>query len=502
MDCLVALDAGTGSGRCVVYDASGRPLASAREAFHYRPVPDPAMPFARGFDLDPVEFWGVLARCTRQALQALPGGARVRGVAATSQREGCVLLDQSGAVLYAGPNVDARAVLEGMEALQRMSADRLHAITGHVPPHVFPLVRWLWFCKHGDASRIASLLMLSDWITYRLCGARVAEPSNACETMLYDVARRDWSAEILDTFGVPRAILPTLHRAGEAVGTVTADAAAATGLPAGTPVFVGGADTQCALLGSGALQPGDTAAILGSTCPVQTVLDAPRLDPGANLWTCCHVVDGRWVLESNAGDTGGTYRWLLRLFYGGYDAGAHAAAEAAMTEACEPLRPVACFAGPTIFNVRSMNPFRPAGLLFRFPLLHVDRPGVGDLLRGFVENVAFAVRANLEQLAAVTGRPAETLAVSGGMAQGRTLLRVLADTLARPLAVAEVPESASLGCAILTAAGAGLHASVADAVRAMVRTAPFLPDAARVPAHDERYWKWRELYAALEAQTL
>ena len=173
-----------------------------------------------------------------------------------------------------------------------------------------------------------------------------------------------------------------------------------------------------------------------------------------------------------------------------------------MTEACEPLRPVACFAGPTIFNVRSMNPFRPAGLLFRFPLLHVDRPGVGDLLRGFVENVAFAVRANLEQLAAVTGRPAETLAVSGGMAQGRTLLRVLADTLARPLAVAEVPESASLGCAILTAAGAGLHASVADAVRAMVRTAPFLPDAARVPAHDERYRKWRELYAALEAQTL
>jgi len=502
MDCLVALDAGTGSGRCVVYDAAGRPLASAREPFHYRPVPDPAMPFARGFDLDPAEFWGVLARCTRQALHALPAGARIRGVAATSQREGCVLLDRDGTVLYAGPNVDARAVLEGMEALQRMSADRLHAITGHVPPHVFPLVRWLWFCKHGDASRAAVLLMLSDWITYRLCDARVAEPSNACETMLYDVARREWSAEILDTFGVPRSILPALHRAGEQVGTVTAAAAAATGLPAGTPVFVGGADTECALLGSGALQPGDTAAILGSTCPVQTVLDAPLLDPNANLWTCCHVVDGRWALESNAGDTGGTYRWLLRLFYGSYDAAAHTMAERAMARAGEPVRPVACFVGPTVFNVRSMNPFRPAGLLFRFPLLHVDRPSAGDLLRGFVENVAFAVRANLEQLAAVTGRPAATLAVSGGMAQGRTLLRVLADTLAFPLAVARVPESASLGCAILAATGAGLHANVGDAVRAMVRTEPLVPDPARVPAHDERYRKWRELYAALEAQTL
>ena len=87
MDCVVTLDAGTGSGRCVVFDAAGGPLASAQEPFHYRRFTNPDVPFVRGFDLDPRAFWGALARCARTALAALPPGARIRGVIATSQRE-------------------------------------------------------------------------------------------------------------------------------------------------------------------------------------------------------------------------------------------------------------------------------------------------------------------------------------------------------------------------------------------------------------------------------
>src|SRR6185503_5966839 len=129
----------------------------------------------------------------------------------------------------------------------KIPLQRLHAITGHVPPYIFPLARYLWFRKHHDGARVATLLMLNDWITFLLTGERLAEHSNAGESMLYDVSRCEWSAEILDTLDIPPAILPPLRAPGARAGSVTPAAAAATGLPPGTPVFVGGADTESAL---------------------------------------------------------------------------------------------------------------------------------------------------------------------------------------------------------------------------------------------------------------
>lgn len=482
-----------------MYDTCGRPLAGARERFRYRMFSHPDVPFVRGFDLDPVAFWRSLAGCARAALGALPAGCRIRGVAATSQREACVLLDAADEVLYAGPNLDARATLEGFEVHQAFGVRRLHATTGHLPACVFPLARYLWFRKHGDAARVASVLMLSDWITERLSGARVAEPSNAAESMLFDVTRRTWSEEICAAFDVPAGILPALHPSGTRVGAVHARAAADTGIPEGTPVFTGGADTQCALLGSGAVAPGDTAAIVGTTCPVQMVTQAAVLDPAANLWTSCHVVADRWVLESNAGETGGAYRWLLKLLFGAADAAAHAAAEPLAAAAA---REVLCYLGPIVFDLRKMNPFRPGGVLFRFPIVHVDRPERGDVLRGFLESVAFAVRANGEQIAAVAGRPVQALKASGGMVASPTLVQLLADTLGVPVEVATVPETASLGCAILLAAGAGLHPSLGDAVAAMTAHARVEPRAQAARTAEERYRRWRELYATLEQCTM
>jgi hypothetical protein len=258
---------------------------------------------------------------------------------------------------------------------------RLHALTGHAPPYIFPVARYLWFRKHGNGTRVATLLMLNDWITFLLSGERVAEHSNAGESMLYDVSRREWSREILDALDVPADILPPLRAPGSLVGAITRAAAAATGLPEGTPVFVGGADTESALLGSGVHQVGQTAAVLGTTTPVQMVTDRPVIDPGGRLWTSCHVVPDRWVLESNAGDTGDTYRWLLELTYGATDAAAYAAAEEAIASAASTDRQIFCHLGPVIFSLGEMSPFKPAGLLFRFPLLHVDRPVRGEVLR-------------------------------------------------------------------------------------------------------------------------
>jgi sugar (pentulose or hexulose) kinase len=149
-----------------------------------------------------------------------------------------------------------------------------------------------------------------------------------------------------------------------------------------------------------------------------------------------------------------------------------------------------------------MNPFRPGGVLFRFPIVHVDRPERGDVLRGFLESIAFAVRANCEQLAGVAGRPLGALAASGGMVASPTLVHLLADVLGVPVEVAAVPETASLGCAVLVAAGAGLYPSLEDATAAMTRRTRIDPAHEAVQPCDERYRKWRELYGTLEQCTV
>ena len=211
---------------------------------------------------------------------------------------------------------------------------------------------------------------------------------------------------------------------------------------------------------------------------------------------------GRWVLESNSGDTGDTWRWLLELTYGSADAAAHTAAEAEIAATRAGDRQIFCHLGPVIFNLDEMSPFKPAGMLFRFPLLHIDRPTRGDVLRAYAESIAYAIRGNCEQIAGVSGRPVDTLTVSGGMTRSPTLLQLLADTLAVPLAVANVAESASLGCAILAAVGTGAHPSLADAVAAMTSVRDVAPDPAATGPADERYRKWRQVYDLLQTWTL
>jgi autoinducer 2 (AI-2) kinase len=500
MEALVALDAGTGGGKCTVFDRAGHALASHREAWSYEVTCDPSLPFVRAFAFDPEAFWGAICRCVRGALAAARvAPSDVVGVASTSQREGCVFLDAHGREIYAGPNLDARGFAEGLEILNALGLPRLHAITGHSAPFIFPLARYLWFRTH-DGRRVAHVLMINDWLTYRLSGELAAEPSNATESMFFDLRARTWSAEILERFDIPASILPLVVASGTRIGTVSAEAARATGLAAGTPVVMGGADTQCSLLAAGAINPGDTGATLGTTTPVQAVVDAPCFDPAANLWASCHVVADRWVVESNAGDTGDAYQWILELVAGDRPpTERYALAEqwAAEVPAIEAL----AFVGPSVFDLTKMRPNKPGGMLFPYPTMHM-RPDRAALVRAFLESVGFAVRANLEQIARVVGTGPSKLFVGGGMSRSRALVTLLRDITGLPVRIVHEPESAALGCAILTAAGLGVYTDLSQAVTGMIHCRDEVPDRTRAAHCEDRYAKWRELYGALDDLTI
>jgi sugar (pentulose or hexulose) kinase len=489
---ILALDAGTGGAKGVVFDVEGRVLGWHAEVWEYEIVANAEVPIVKECAFDPETFWKALCECGRRALGECED-RDVIGVICTSQREGCVFLDRAGREIYAGPNLDSRGFLEGLEILELLGAERLYEITGHSAPFIFPLARLLWFRKHDDRP-VSQLLMINDWISYRLCGAIGAEPSNASESMLFDFRRREWSAEILGAFDIPAEILPPLRFAGEVIGEVRDTVADELGIARGTPVFEGGADTQCALLGTGAVNAGDTGLILGTTSPLQRVLDAPVLDPAAALWAGCHVVPQRWVIESNMGSTGDAYRWLLELLLSGHS-DPHARVEELAGRG--PSDGTFQFVGPRIFDLSKVRPDMPGGIFFRFPSLQM-RPDAGELLRSFFESIGFAARANLEQIERVVGAGTAELFVGGGLSRSDTLVQLIADIAGVPVRRAAIAESTALGCAVLVAAGAAVYDGIGAAAAAMCRTSDVEPRSTEQQRYTDMYGVWRELYDRLE----
>jgi autoinducer 2 (AI-2) kinase len=498
---LAALDYGTGGGKCAIFDAGGRRLSVVREPWTYQVVPYEHDSLTRGTAFDPHAFWTALARCSRQAIeQAQIDPSGIQGVAATAQRLGTVFLDARGREIYAAPNMDGRGLEGGFEVLGAIERDRAVRITGHWPPFVSSLARLLRFRKLADQPKVAYVLTLNDWITYRLSGVLAAEPSNAAESMLLDVSSRLWSDELLELFAIERRLLPPVVEPGTPLGKVGEEAAQHTGFAAGTPVFAGGADTQCAMLGAGVVEPGQGAAVLGTTTPVMIVTARPEFDAAGRLWTGCHVLPDRWTLESNSGDTGIAFEWLLALL-GLEGEDAYQTAESLIAAAAPEAEAVATFAGPQIFDLQNYDPNRATSFFFRSTHF-ASRPTRGDLLLGFLSNVACAVRANLEQVEEVRGAPAGSVTLSGGMTRLPSLLGRFARISRRPVLISDEPHATALGAALLAGVGRRVHADVATAVREMVRRRPLEIEGKEAlnEKGEAEYARWRRLYP--EAQKL
>jgi autoinducer 2 (AI-2) kinase len=455
---LLTLDAGTSGGRAAIFDAAGRLIGVASQPWRYT-TPAEAAPWGRAFDPD--EFWAILCGLTRQVLaKTATRPAEILAVSATSQRQGIVLLDAAGEPLYAGPNMDLRGVYQAAE-IDTELGPLLYRITGHRPALMFAPARLRWLREHRPDlyDRLATLLMISDWLVYCLTGERCSEPSAAAESQLLDIAAGSWSETLIKALELPSSIFPPLRQAGEVAGRVTHAAAAMTGLNAGTPVVVGGADTQCGLLGMGIVAPGQMAALAGWSLPLQQVISQP---PGGvcdetaqkqqtGLWFSRHLLPGRWVLESNAGPLGRSYEWLRETVFCGAD-------YAELDRLAETASPgaegaMAFFSPPSAMNETLGLAW--GGLLVPLALDFIDGRRE-HLARASLESLAFAMRANLEQLVEASGQRPDALSLGGGLTRSRIFPQLVADVLGLPVQVAATPETSSAGAAMCAAVGAGL----------------------------------------------
>ncbi len=493
---LLTLDAGTGAGRCVIFDLSGAQVTRAYREWSYFSLEG----LSGAWEFSPHEFWSILVSLVREALSASGIDAGdIAAVACTSQRQGLVLLGQDGRELKGIPNSDRRAPVEG-RALGSEWGKLFYGTAGRWPNDLHPASKLLWLKKNEPRTweKVSTVLTMSDWMNFRLSGEMAAEPTGAAETCFMDVCVPEWWAGFTSTLGLPPGSLPPLRRAGDILGGVTAAVAADSGLKEGLPVIVAGADTQCGSLGAGAVDPGQVAVIAGTSTPVHLVTASAVFDLLGRTLTNCHLIHGRWILESNALITGQTYRWLRDLCF--RDEAPGVAFEVMDREAAmvpPGSAGVQAFAGASIMD-STRGSFLPRGGIM-FPLPLSQGTGRGALARGLLESYAFAVRANLEQLSEISGMKFERVLGGGQGTSSRLWTEIVASVTGLPVLVPRVKETTALGAAMCAAAGIGACGSLTQAAKEMgVCEDRIDPESQLGGFYEEAYQEWVKTYARLK----
>jgi autoinducer-2 kinase len=496
---LLAIAAGTGSCRAVLFTETGAQTAAGqREWAHREP---PGVPGGQDFDVE--AGWRSIAACIRDALRdAGASGDDVAAVSATSMREGVVIYDRAGREIWACPNVDSRSAAEAEDLVREGAAAKIYAEAGDWVSITTPArLRWLARHRPDILGNAASLGMLSDWIIYRLSGAQVTEPSCGSSSGMFTLARRDWSQSIPALCGLPPDVLPPVVDPGTVVGEVSAAAAGQTGLRPGTPVVAGGADTQLGLLGVGAVT-GEYTVVAGTFWQNTVLLPTPLIDPEARLRTLCHVAPGEWMLEGIGFYCGMSMRWFRDAFCDAEVALARSRGVDPYLVMEEAAAQVPAGSGGVVAIMSNlMNARRWVHASPSFAGFDLGNPAVsgrGACVRAIEEAAAYVARGHRDIIGELTGLRVGELVFTGGAAKGRLWPQIMADVLGVPVHVPVVTESSALGAAICAGVGAGRYASL-DELRPQLRRrgATFEPDPAAAACYDERYPAWREIYARM-----
>ncbi len=496
---LLGIDVSTTGAKALVINEQGEVIASATEEYPlYTPRP-------LWSEQDPADWWTGAQRAIRCAL-AMPGVSAddIQGIGLTGQMHGLVLLDEAGNVLRpailwndqrTGPQCEEITASAG-------GLKRLIALTGNavLPGFTAPKVVWVRENEPDIYGKIAHILLPKDYIRYCLTGEFATEVSDASGTALFDVGNRRWSATMAGLLEIPMGWLPDCYESHVVSGEISASAAAATGLAAGTPVVGGGGDQAAQAVGSGIVRPGIISVTSGTSGVVFAYADSYAPEPDGRLHVFCHAVPGAWHAMGVMLSAGGAFRWFRDTLAGEERAEAAAAggdpydlltAQAARV----PPGAEGLLFLPYLTGERCPYPDPNArGAFVGLTLRH----GKGHMVRSVLEGVSYGLRDSLELIRGL-GVPIEQVRASGGGARSPLWRQIQADIFGTELVLINVTEGAAFGAALLAGVGAGVYRDVREAVDAAVRVvSSTAPDPVAAQAYEGLYPLYRGLYPALK----
>jgi xylulokinase len=470
---VLGVDIGTSSTKGVLVAADGRVLGTAvREHAVDRPR-------TGHFEMDAGLWWAEVVSISRELLR----DPRVEvGAVGVSGMGPCVLLADEHdralrpAILY---GIDTRAEEQIATLTDRYGEDAIAARCGSTlsSQAVGPKLAWLAENEPDVFGEARRLYMASSWLVAHLTGEYVLDHHSASQsTPLYDSHANEWyepwAAELAGDIELPRLAWP-----GDVVGTVTADAAAETGLPAGIPVIAGTVDAWSEAVSVGAQEIGDLMLMYGSTMfLVHTVAEVLSASP---LWSTVGVYPGTACLAGGMATSGSITGWLRDLF-GSVDYAELVTDADTSGIGANGLLLLPYFAGE---RTPIADP-RARGAIVGLTLSHTR----GDLYRAALEAIAFGVRHNIEAMEAAGARIDRVVAVGGGT-QGGLWTQIVSDVTGRSQEITATTIGASYGAAFLAASAIG-RPSISDWNPITDVVEP------TTDAYDDLYELYRSLYPA------
>jgi xylulokinase len=484
---VLGIDVSTTATKAVLIDESGAVNGVGAAEYGFE------VPRRLWSEQEPSLWWDGAVAAIRSVLATTEtAGNDVAAIGLTGQMHGLVLLDERNEVLR--PAIlwnDQRTAAECDAIRAEVGPERLIAITGNDALAGFTAPKLVWVRDHEpDVWRqIAHVLLPKDFVRLLLTGDYAVDKADGAGTILFDLAARDWSPAMLDALGIDRRWLPETFEGPVVTGSVSAAAAAATGLKAGTPVVAGGGDQAANAVGVGAVVEGTVALSLGTSGVIFATTNQPLFDPGGRVHSFCHAVPDRWHLMSVMLSAAGSLRWFRDALAPGVDFTDLVGPAAEVPAGSEGL-----FFLPYLTGERSPHPDPLArGAFVGLTVTHDRR----HLTRSVLEGVAFGLRDGLD-LMIEAGMPApRQIRASGGGTASPLWRQILADVLGAEIATVTTSEGAAFGAGLLAAVGAGWHPSVVAATDAWVTATVAAVPGPEAAIYRERHARYRALYPAL-----
>ncbi len=415
----------------------------------------------------------------------------VKAVGLTGQMHGLVLLDEARRPLR--PAIlwnDQRTQSQCDEIRSQVGRDRLIEIAGNDALTGFTAPKLLWVRDNEPDvyAQVVHVLLPKDYVRMVLTGELATDKAGASGTLLFDLATRDWSPELLETLRLDPEWFPRTFEATQTTGTITSNAARATGLPEGIPVVAGAGDQAASAVGVGAVNPGVIAISLGTSGVVFAPFDRPIVKEP--LQSFCHAVPETWHLMGVMLSAAGSLRWFRDSLASGHD---YASLDGLAGQAGPGADGLVFL--PYLTGERTPHPDPIArGAFIGLTVRH----GIGQLARAVMEGVAFGLRDSVELI--IEEAPVSGVRVSGGGVTSRLWMQILADALGLPMMRVQTTESAAYGAALLAAVGNNTFASVEDACGAVVKIGDVIEPTSDTHLYDDAYAVYRDLYPALKGQ--
>ncbi|MEG0639258.1 MAG: autoinducer-2 kinase [Clostridia bacterium] len=497
---LLAVDAGTGSVRAVLFTEAGHQLGCVQQEWTH--AEDPR--YTGSMDFDWVHNWELASACIRGVLaETRIEPSQIAAISTTCMREGIVLYNAQGQELWACANVDARSDDEVAELIARDPAleKELYRISGQTYAlGALPRILWVKNKLPDIYAETATVSMFNDWLIHKLTGVMATEPSNGCTTGIFDLKQRSWEPQIMRKLGLKDDIFPPVVECGSVVGKVDEKGAADTGLAEGTPVVAGGGDAQLGCVGVGVVKPNQAAVFGGSFWQYEFNTAEGKTDADCRVRVNCHAVPALWQYEALAFKPGLAMRWYRDAFC----ADEVRRAKEQGTDPYELMNaeaekvPAGCYGMMCTFSdVMNYISWRHAAPTFTNFDFDPQKFNKYTFYRAIMENTAMVTKGHLELVREATGNAPTEVVFAGGASKGALWCQILADVLGLPVKVPAVKEATALGCAILAGYGVGLYPDIAQTAERLIRwDHVYTPNAQNHALYEKMYAPWRELYAA------